>query len=179
MDFTSITLNAAAKAMQDCVLPALTSAGDRQALEQAHLVWDAIKFARDRVDLIDERRRTEALELCSLMGQLLDIDSVRQLQVMDEMARIHAESLAVLADPSTTALTFADLTIKLGATLSLLLTEADGMAAPYRGEIERAVLDHSLRKLELDRAWLFPLGFDPDPSSVRDVRVALKGVVKE
>ena len=179
MDFTSITLNAAAKAMQDCVLPALASADDRQALEQAHLVWDAIKFARDRVDLIGERRRTEVLELCSLIGRLLEINSVRQLQVKDEIAQTHAESLAVLADPSATALTFADLTVRLGATLSSLLTEADGMAAPDRGEIERAVLDHSLRKLEVDRAWLFPLGFDPDPSSVRDVQVALKGVVKE
>ncbi|MBC2637632.1 MULTISPECIES: hypothetical protein [unclassified Rhodococcus (in: high G+C Gram-positive bacteria)] len=175
MDFTSITLNAAAKAMHDCVLPALASSGDRQALEQAHLVWDAIMFARDRVDLIDARRRTEVLELSTLMGQLMDLDSVRRLAVSDRMAQVHAESLQVLAHPASTAREYSDLGVKLGETLTSLLAEADDLAAPTRSEIERAVLDHSLRKLELDRAWLLPLGLDPDPSTVRDLQTLLKG----
>lgn len=179
MDFTTITLNAAAKAMQDSVLPALAAANERQALEQAHLVWDALKFARDRVYLINERRRSDVSALCSLMGRLLELDAVKRLEIKEQLARVHAESLAALADPATTEDRYVDLSLNLGDTLSSLLAEVDGIAASLRAEIERTVLQHSLRKLELDRAWLLPLGFDPDPSSVQNLETLLKADVAE
>ncbi|WP_439031318.1 hypothetical protein [Gordonia terrae] len=173
MDFTTITLNAAAKAMEDAVIPALAASGQRQAVEQAHLVWDAIRFARDRVDLIGERRRTEALDLIGLIGRLADLDVAHEVGTADRLHRIHDESLAVVADPETTAERYAALIRELGDELTSMLEVADRAGDQDRSTIERLVLDHALQRLELDRAWLLPMGFDPEPSTVADLRTLL------
>lgn len=175
MDYTAITLNAAAKAMQDSVIPALASSGEYHALEQAHLVWDALRFARDRVDVIGERRRIEAIELAALIDRLLQTEAADTLAVTPRIGRMLVTTRSALADPMTTAQVHEELSSALGEMLTELLEECDDSTPSLRSEIERAVLDHALRKLELDRAWLLPLGFDPDPSSVKDLQDLLKG----
>lgn len=174
MDFTSITLNAAAKAMADTVLPALVDAGQRQALEQAHLVWDAVTFCRDRVDLIAERRRTEALDLTALVSTLVQLDSVRGLPVRAGLEDIHRTAFERLNDAGTSAEECAELIRSLGETLNLVLDHVDKIDARSRSEVERLILEHALRRLELDRSWLLPMGFDPEPAKVQDLRALLR-----
>ncbi len=174
MDFTAITLTAAAKAMEDTVLPALADAGQRQALEQAHLVWDAITFCRDRVDLIAERRRTEATDLSALVGTLVQLDSVRGLRVHAALEHTHRLSLKRLHDAGTTAEELADLIRHLGEELTIVLEQVDSTDGQTRSEVERLILEHALRRLELDRSWLLPMGFDPEPAGVRDLRTLLR-----
>lgn len=169
MDFTIITLNAAAKAMSDTVLPTLSAAGNGPALEQAHLVRDAIEYARDRVDLIGERRRTEAIDQTDLIAQLLALGALGDDTAV-ALAEARTTALRSLADPATSAEQTAAIISVLGERITALLAEIDSAAPESRAQVERAVLDHALRRLELDRAWLLPLGFDPEPSSVRDLR---------
>jgi hypothetical protein len=174
MDYTAITLNAAAKALEDTVLPALIAAGDKQATEQAHLVWDAVKFARDRVDLVSERRRLEAVELTDLIGQLGDLDEIEsatESRLRDVRSAAHHR----LDNPATSAEDYAALIERLGDEVTSVLREAYHFESDKRASVERLILEHGLRRLELDRSWLMPLGFDPEPATVRDLRVLLSG----
>ncbi|WP_067650440.1 hypothetical protein [Nocardia harenae] len=168
MEFITITLGAAAKAMTDAVLPALLAAGDRQALEQAHLVRDAIEFARDRAELIGERRRAEALGLLELLGELLTLDAPGS-PLAPRLTELRAAALRSLADPAADAGRWAGLGARMGQAVTAVLRAADDLDPGPRAAVERTVLRHALRGLELDRAWLLPLGFDPEPGSVREL----------
>ncbi|MGW0035117.1 hypothetical protein [Gordonia sp. NPDC003376] len=175
MDFITITLNAAAKAMEDAVLPALAAAGEQQALEQAHLVWDAITFVRDRVDLVATRRRTEAAALVELVGRLIDLDVIDDATTA-HLGDVRSAATTRIADPATTTEEYGALIADLGDEVTAVLHTADHLAPAARAGVEQTVLDHALRRLELDRSWLLPLGFDPEPASVADLDVLLASV---
>ncbi|WLP89055.1 hypothetical protein [Gordonia sp. NB41Y] len=168
MDYTTITLKAAAKAMEDAVLPALSAAGEQQALEQAHLVWDAIRFVADRVDLVAARRRAEAIALIDLVGRLAELDAVDDATTA-RLGGIRSAAMARIADPETTAEGYAVVIAGLGDEVTAVLRTADQLAPAQRAGVERTVLAHALRRLELDRSWLLPLGFDPDPAGVPEL----------
>lgn len=171
MDFTAITLNAAAKALHDSVLPTLAESGNRQALEQAHLVYDAITFARDRVDLVSERRRFEAVGLAELVGDLSRHEAV-DASTRDRLGTIHTHAENLIADAGTAARDYLDLISELGGGVEAALASV-ASRDDIRSEVEGMVLDRALERLELDRAWLLPLGFDPEPTGVKDISALL------
>lgn len=174
MDFTTVTLGAAAKAMQDTVIPAAIASGQAQAAEQAHLVRDAILFARDRVHLVAARRRYEVVSTTEVIETLATDPDVAGLAVGEDLAEIVSASKSLTKDPSASAASYSDMAFRLGRTLDELCEAADTLAPDARSRIETAVLAHGMNRIELDRSWLMPLGFDPQPSTVVPVESLLE-----
>lgn len=173
MDFTTITLGAAAKAMNDVVIPAAVNSGHAQAVEQAHLVRDAIVFAQSRIELIGDRRQFDLHTVTELLEGLLTDDDVATLPVAERLSDTVQASRDVLFNPSSAGRIFAAALYQSNETLTALLEEVDCFDPATRSRIEKIVHAYAMQRLEFDRSWLSPLGFDPEPATVRHVDVLL------
>lgn len=130
------------------------------------LVMDAILFARDRVDLVAARRRYEVVSTTEAIEILSADPDVASLTFDENLDDIVRASKKLTGDASATATSYSEMSYRLGRTLDAICEAADTLEPDARRRIESAVLQHGMRRIELDRSWLIPLGFDPQPSTV-------------
>jgi chromosome segregation ATPase len=64
-------------------------------------------------------------------------------------------------------------TEQLSLAVRSALEDVDELEAPVRSRLERLVLDAMDERLQIDRCWLLPLGFDPLPHTVAPIEAAL------
>lgn len=173
MDHSVVALRAAAKAMNDVIIPATLDAGDAQAVEQAHLVRDLLTLLEQRVDLIAERRHFEVRHYLALVRSLGEDPSVCRLPVASAVHAVTEEVTRLLTAPSTSASAMIEAVELLTGTVRAVLDESGGLDVQDRGRIERMILTHERHRVQVDRAWLLPYGFDPDPATAPDLEVVL------
>lgn len=162
MDQTDVGLKSVVKALTDTIAGAIDPA-DHLAREQLRLAASYVDFVRQRLDFIHARERYDLKHYASLARQLLSIDlpgnmvTVRDLQSNLEAAE------TLLADPDTHTGRMRAAAMELAHAVSRVVQEAHETPAEHAPAIDRAVLAASQEKLEMERIWYQPVGFDPAP----------------
>jgi hypothetical protein len=144
MDYSDNALRAAIRALETVIGPVVAAAGDAQAEDQLGLVVDALRFIEVRWASLGER---------AAFG---DRNAVRLAQDLAELVPPDA------AEPLRRSATEAEAT---GAVRDLL-RGWPSMAPLQRQAVARQVLASERRRVEADRSWFAPLGFDPVPGTI-------------
>jgi hypothetical protein len=154
-------LGASIRALEEVVAPALDPA-DPLAAEQLVLVIDNLKFLRERLDFLHDRERFDLhhhLKLAHAVSEDVALD--------DEIEA----AAALLSNAAARTPELRNGAAALAAALRTAVREAD---EETRSRIERTIVAGSRERIEADRAWHLPQGFDPDPGSVPPLAAALQ-----
>lgn len=159
MDQTDTGLKAVLKALTDVVAPALDPR-DPLAREQLRLAVDYIGFVRARVDYLHARERFDLRHYLGIASDILRTglpDDAPEV-VLLRKALAPAERLA--DDPAVLTAQLRDAAMELGFAVSAVLRTLGEYRADVASEIRRAVLAATANKLEFDRHWYAPIGFE-------------------
>lgn len=159
-DHTDNTLNALRTSLTRVVGPAVDGA-DPLAQQQLALTLGHLGFLQSRLPHLAERDRFELEHTRRLAAAVRDL--VRP-EAAGALAGLTTQAHDVLADPRAGAGAHRALTARLAAVISEELVAADGPAA---AALERAVVTGTRERVEVERAWYAPMGFDPSPSTIR------------
>ncbi|GAB3710567.1 hypothetical protein [Nocardiopsis oceani] len=173
MDYTRNTMRAAIKSLESVIIPAVEATAQAQAIEQARLVSDFLRFAEQRVHMIADRERHQllhAVRLATTLEPLLD-----GTDVQDQLSDARARAERLLTDPQRDCESVRRQTSELDAAIRLVTEGA--LSGESRLAVGRAILRASLEQSTVDRAWLLPLGFDPDPEALPDIAKELSAPV--
>jgi hypothetical protein len=167
MDQTKNGLGAAMKSLQDIVAPAIAK-DDPLATEQLRLVIDYLEFVRSRVDYLYHREQFELRHYARMARAL----SVPATTVDPALAAAIADA-AVAADACAgrTAPTdeIRDATAALAAGIRLLVRAAANADAATRKEIETTIVESSVERTAVERAWYLKQGFDQKAAEVSEL----------
>jgi hypothetical protein len=172
MDYSTVGLGAAVKAMNDVIIPATAESGNTHALEQAHLVRDVLSFTAERITLVHSRARYELKHFAKVADTLVSDQASRNLTSSTRLEEALRNAAATLnhTDASYSELRSSTEQLSLAVRSAL---DVDDLEAPVRSRLERLVLDAMDERLQIDRSWLLPLGFDPLPHTVAPIEAAL------
>jgi len=165
MDTTENTLRAVLKALDDVIAPAIDPS-DGVAREQLRLVTDYIRFVQLRLDHLGDRERFELRHHLGLGRQLQALAAPASESVRHALDEAIATGAGLLAGTHS----MADLraaNAALAGAARRLVREAAGYPAGPRRAIEMTVLDASDARIDFERSWYLPLGFDPAPAEAR------------
>ncbi len=162
MDQTDVGLKSVVKALTDTVAGAIDPA-DHLAREQLRLAASYVDFVRKRLDFIHARERYDLKHYSSLARQLLAIGLPRNMGAIAEL-RFHLDAAkALLEDPDARTDRTRATAMELAHAVSLVIQEVHETSTPHAVVVDRAVLSASEEKLEMERIWYQPVGFDPAP----------------
>jgi hypothetical protein len=162
MDHSDNTLAAAIKALEEVVAPALDPA-DPQAAEQLVLVIDSLRFLRQRLDHLHDRARFDLRHHLALAHAISD-DAPLEAEI--------AAATMVYERAGARTPELRESAAELAAVLRTVVRETTDDVT--RRRLERRILKGSWERIEADRAWHEPQGFDPDPATVPPLELALE-----
>lgn len=160
MDQTDTALRAIIKSLTDTVAPALPEA-DPLAREQLRLSVDYLVFLRQRLHDLHQRERFDLRHAIALAQEIVAAGAAgdRARAVQGELRR----AAALVADPGagTGAIRAAamDLAYVVSGVVQHLAEQPPGVA----DRIRKAVLAETARRVEFERLWYAPIGFEPAP----------------
>lgn len=174
-DHNPNAFRAAIKALSQVVAPAVDPSNPL-AVEQLRLVVQFLEMYLERQPLQGKLGWRE-LELnvafgAAILNEAGDAHSPAA-RALDGLVR---KGQAHLARPGPAVSERQSLASDIAAAISALMAEryAAGRAASTQG-MERIVLDHAKRQLDLKRAWFQPFGFESHPGAVPPLSEALAG----
>ena len=171
-DHTLNALQAAVRAMEEVVLPAVDPTHPL-AGEQARLVTRYLSLFAQRMPLLGERNRFELLHYAALARTLqADADSLSPA-IAAALRQAGADSDVLLLDPAATVQAVQAAAEHLAGVISALVRTAPAAPAAQRQRIETEVLVASGRLLQMQRAWFLPQGWEPDPGAVPTLAAVL------
>ncbi len=162
MDQTDVGLKAVVKALTDTIAGAIDPT-DHLAREQLRLAASYIDFVRQRLDFIHTRERYDLKHYASLARRLLTIDLPRNMATIAEMRLALDTAEELLADPDARTDRTRATAMELAYAVSRLVQETHERSGQHTAAVDRAVLLASEEKLEMERIWYQPVGFDPAP----------------
>lgn len=174
MDYTATSAEAAARAIDEVILPALDAGDNAPAIEQAHLVRDFLTFVAERVDLLGARQEFQhrhALDLAEAV-ESSDAPSLGGA-ARDRLRRSIANAAAMRRVPVASDARTASVEDLDGAVGDILRDAAESGDVDRSTRLRRLVIERMRTRVEADRAWLAPMGFDPDPDSLGDLTTLL------
>ncbi|HBX79596.1 MAG TPA: hypothetical protein DEG88_16400 [Propionibacteriaceae bacterium] len=174
MDYTENSLRASIRALETVIAPAVAAAGDAQAQDQLGLVIDALRFLQTRLADLPTRAgftlRT-TLSLATQVHALAESAAPTAAGVLDA-ALAEAQSVHDRLGFDTAEVDAATAALAEGIRDAMsILAEVDDPAV--QSSLAAAVLTSETRRIEADRAWFVPMGFDPHPESIVDLKTAL------
>ena len=165
MDHSDNALRANIKALSEVVAPAVDPT-DSQAVQQLRLVIDSLDFLRQRLEYLHDRERFDVRHHLALANAVAeDVDGLR-----DTIAA--AEAVYGRADARSAELRAA--TAALAAELRNVVRDVADADPAVRSRVERRILEGTRERIEADRAWHVPQGFDPNPGGALPIEVALR-----
>lgn len=165
-DHTKNAVRAMIKAL-DMVAPAVDQE-DPIAVEQLQSAVRYLQFLHDRIDLLYDRERHE-LEHYMQMAAAVRVElPTTQLRESLDLAMEHATDVLNRLGANVPEMRSA--TAGLTAVLRQVIQDTAGGAADVRDRLEQVVLDVTAAKIDFERAWYLPLGFDHAPGEVRPLR---------
>jgi hypothetical protein len=170
MDHLRTSARASARTMDELIIPALGESGDARAVEQAHLVRDLLAFVAERAHLVGPRIDLQLRQAADLAASVLSQAGERTGAACATLAGTldEARNLPMLALRSPDACM--ELTDRLSAAVSAVVREVAAAGDPDATRAVRlAALGAIEARIETDRAWLAPLGFDPEPATISDL----------
>ncbi|WP_018000560.1 hypothetical protein [Paracoccus sp. N5] len=161
MDQTDIGLGAVVKALNDFVAPALDP-NDHLAREQLRLSAEYIAFLRKRLDYLHGRERFDLRHQIGLAEALLAHD-LSPIASSVELRRLTELCRPVLGDADALTSSVRAAALELGHAVSAVLSGSDVLPPETARSIHLAVLELSDRRIEFERHWYAPIGFEPTP----------------
>jgi len=157
MDQMSVGLQSVIKSLNDTVFDAIDPA-DHLAREQLKLAVGYIDFVRKRLHLVHGRERYDLRHYAELSHALLatgDGGAAAPLRAMLPAAE------AMLNDPKALTGEVRALAFELAHAVATFVQQAHAERSPACAAIDRAVLEAAEAKLDMERLWYEPVGFDP------------------
>lgn len=160
MDQTDVGLQSVVKALTETVAAAIDPA-DHPAREQLKLAASYVEFVRSRLHLLHARERFDLKHyvglsrvLLPLAGTLPEANAVRgQLDVAE----------ALLTDPAALTAGIRAGAAELAHAVAGLVKGAHAAGVADARTIDMAVIAASEERLEVQRRWYEPIGFEPAP----------------
>lgn len=171
MDQTDTALRAIIKSLSDTVAPALPE-DDPLAREQLRLSVDYLVFLRQRLHDLHQRERFDLRHAIALAQEIVAAGAAghRADGLRAELPRAEA----LVADPAagTGAIRAAamDLAHAVSGVVQHLADQPRGVA----DRIRKAVLTETARRVEFERLWYAPVGFEPAPLDQAGLQVLLQ-----
>jgi hypothetical protein len=172
MDQADNALRAAIKALSEVVAPALDPS-DHQAAEQLQLVIHSLGFVRERLDYLHDRERFDVRHHVSLALAVADDADDAAPASAETLRDAVAAAMSVYERPGARTTELRAASAAVAAALRTLLRESADADPAVRRRIERRILEGSRERIDADRAWYLPQGFDPDPASALPLELAL------
>lgn len=178
MDQTHVNIATAIRALKDVVAPAVDSTNAR-ASEQLRLSVEHLGFLLDRLDYLPERHYIELKYALQLAEDVLGKAAAFTSPEKDELTRAVSSALKTLKVHNATSQPYGQMPVplatlrrhteRINAGLSKLIQSSRRLPADVRASIEQCVIDHSAERIEFERVWYAPLGFDPHADELPDL----------
>ena len=164
-DHSLNALHAAAKAMEEVVMPAI-DAQHPLAREQAGLVLRYLRLFEQRLDFAYQRNRFDLAQACAL-GQALHVPIFAvSMAISQALDRAVQTARALLDDPSARPSALQSAATDIDQLVTALIRTVAAVKPQLSTQLERIVLEQSTARLDMQRAWFLPQGWEPDPSVV-------------
>lgn len=171
-DYTDNALASSLKALEQVVLPAVDPK-DPLATEQLRLAAGFLKFMRARLDLWYPRLAFELNHYLALAEALAEDATVLSDEVAQRLKSAIAQARSVKERELALPADMRAATAQLSACISGLARLA-ATAPPELGRrVERQVLAHAKRWVDMQRAWFAPQGFELRASELPDLQQVL------
>jgi hypothetical protein len=171
-DHTDNGIRSAIKALREVIAPAVDPA-DPLATEQVRLVADFLELLGERLDLLVDRQRYEIAYYAAL-GDALAADAERCAPAKAaELAAAVDDGRALLARPDARAPELKSAGARAATAVAEVVRAAPGGDADVARRIRRTVVERSRPWLDMQRAWFLPQGFEPDPTALPPLALAL------
>lgn len=168
MDHSENTLRAVIKSLTDAVAPAIDPA-DPLANEQLRLCVDYLEFLQLRLDDLHGRSRFEAEHAVRVAQSLSSTASVVDTGLAALLTTAVAATQEALGDPAIRPSQLAGRTEQVLAVVREIVRASAGADPDVRAQIEAAVLAGSEERVDFDRSWYQPYGFDPLPGTIKNL----------
>jgi len=157
---TDVQLGAVAKSLADNVMPVVMASGDAMAIEQLQLCLATLGIVQQRLPDLHAALRCDLLDSLSLLksvaaGDQADSDLIGAGEDMLAASRHSPQQV----EQQVRA---------VKERIAGLLEAARG--TPRQDEIAAAIMAAQPAMTERQRAWAIPMGFEPDPSQVPDLK---------
>ncbi len=175
MDQTDVGLKSVVKALIDTVAPAIDPS-DHLAKEQLRLAASYVDFVRQRLLLVHSRERYDLRHYLALAKQFLDLALPESSGAVATLRSAAAAAGPLADDPSTPTAQVRASAMDLAHAVAGIVQAAhsEWASAELARRIDRAVLDATEDKLEMELLWYQPIGFDPSPRTDRTLEDFLK-----
>lgn len=173
MDQTDTGLKAVIKALTDVVAPALDP-NDPLAQEQLRLSVDYIAFVRQRIDYLHGRERFDLLHYVKIARSMQEAGVPADCSegVFLERALAPAEVLA--ESPAALTHELREAAMELAHAVAAVVRSASGLPADVARKVRHIVMDATEEKLEFERLWYVPIGFEAPPATGKTLEGFLK-----
>lgn len=157
MDQTDVALKAIVKSLTDTVAPAVDPQ-DHMAREQLRLSVEFIAFLRKRLDYLHGRERFDLQHYIDLARSLL---SAGLTEVPADLRAALEAAESIVADPGALTGTVRGAAMDLAHAVASVVQKTAGLPPDVARRIRVAVLDATGRRVEFERYWYAPIGFEP------------------
>lgn len=164
MDQTDVGLQSVVKALTDTVAKAIDPT-DHLAREQLRLAAGYIEFVRQRLHFIHGRERYDLKHYVALGRAFLTLD-LPESEAARGLRTVLSDVEPLAGDPSALTGAVRAAAMELAHAVAGVVQEAHRSSWTMAREIDRLVLLASEEKLDMERVWYEPVGFDPTPPSV-------------
>lgn len=164
-DHSLNALRAAARAMEEVVLPAI-DAQHPLAREQAGLVLRFLHLFEQRLDHAYQRNRFDLARACELGEALLAPPFDISPAISSALCAAVNTGQELLWTPSARPSALQAVSTEIGQLATALIRTLASVKPEISGQVERLVLEKSGAWLDMQRAWFLPQGWEPDPSAV-------------
>jgi len=172
MDQTKVSLRSVARALSDVVAPAVDP-HNAQAQEQLRLAIDCIEFVAGRVDHLYDRERFELRQHLAMGSALLAVAGASASSEFQSLSgAVQAGQDALNRAPALPHLREAG--AALAESVCAFICAASALPEPVRAQVERTVIHASKPRIEFERSWYAPLGFNPDEADVKPLAEVLQ-----
>ena len=170
-DSSTNALRAMMNALEVIVAPTVDSS-DPIAQEQLQSAVRYLQFLESRLDYIYDRERLELSHHLRLADAMM-VQALTFPLTSEYLSRSIDAGRAVLERLGENIPSMRAQTARLASSIRLCIQEVAGAPPAVRQVVERIVLDLSEERIQLDRSWYFPLGFEHSPGDVVPLMDAL------
>lgn len=160
MDQTDVALRAIVKSLTDTVAPAI-DAEDHMAREQLRLSVEFIAFLRTRLHYLHGRERFDLQHGIGLARDLLSADLSAATAEAAALGAALAPAERLIGDPAALTGTIRSAAMDLAHAVAAVVQRASDLPPDVARRIRAAVLAATERRVEFERYWYAPIGFEP------------------
>lgn len=164
MDQTDTGLKAVIKALTDVVAPALDP-NDPLAREQLRLAVDYLAFVRIRVDYLHGRERFDLRHYIGIARAMLAAGLPTMRPETKQMIAALAPAEALASAPSALTHQVRESAMDLAYAVAAVVRAAPELPPEVTRAVQRIVLEATAPKLDFERLWYAPIGFESEPPS--------------